>query len=58
MKIDFDPTQTPMDIDEQLPQLVTLSFDATILAANNDELLNGATNRYYGSPTQQFETNR
>ena len=58
VNMDFDPTQTPMDIDEQLPQLVTLSFDATILAANNDELLNGATNRYYGSPTQQFETNR
>ena len=58
VKMDFDPTQTPMDIDEQLPQLVTLSFDATILAANNNELLNGATNRYYGSPTQQFELNR
>ena len=49
VKIDFDPKETPFDIDVQLPQLVTISFDATILASNNDELLNSNTNIYYGN---------
>ena len=48
LKIDFDPKETPMDIDEQLPQLVTLSFDVSILTANNDQLLNASTNKYFG----------
>lgn len=48
LNIDFDPKETPMDIDEQLPQLVTLSFDVAILTANNDELLNASTNKYFG----------
>ena len=54
VKIDFDPTETPFDIDEKLPQLVTISFDAAILASNNNELLNSSTNTYYGNSSNNL----
>ena len=49
VKIDFDPKEVIFDIDEELPQLLNVSFDATILASNNNELFNGTTNFYYGN---------
>lgn len=49
VNIDFDPKEVVFDIDEELPQLLNISFDATILAANNNELFNGSTNFYYGN---------
>ena len=48
MKWDFDPAESTFDIDEQMPHMLKVSFDAAVLADSDDKLLNGAKGNYFG----------
>ena len=39
VKVDMDVTETPWDVDDELPQSYTVSLDLTPLAMHNDQLL-------------------
>lgn len=49
MKWDFDPAEATMDIDEHLPHMLKVSFDAAVLADRNDKLLGSKSGDYFGS---------
>lgn len=42
LKWEFDPAEATFDIDEQMPHLLKVSFEAAVLADRRDKLLNGA----------------
>lgn len=48
VKWDFDPMETSFDIDEEMPHMLKVSFDAAVLGTNQDKLLNGADGNYFG----------
>ena len=49
MKWDFDPAEATMDIDEHLPHMLKVSFEAAVLADRNDKLLGSKSGDYFGS---------
>ena len=48
VKWDFDPMETSFDIDEGMPHMLKVSFDAAVLSTNKDKLLNGTEGNYFG----------
>lgn len=48
VKWDFDPMETSFDIDEKMPHMLKVSFDAAVLGTNKDKLLNGTDGGYFG----------
>ncbi len=48
VKWDFDPMEATFDIDQEMPHLLKVSFDAAVLSTNEGKLLDGAKGGYFG----------
>ena len=48
MKWDFDPAEATVDLDNELPHLLKVSFDGAVLADRNDKLLGSKSGQYFG----------
>ena len=48
IKVDVDTAETPWDIDEELPHLIKVGFDISILLGNNGKTLDSKTSYFYG----------
>ena len=45
---DFDPAEATVDLDNDLPHLLKVSFEAAVLADQSDKLLGSKSGQYFG----------